>query len=244
MAFPTIAAGNTSTELVAVTTHGAYMPATVNAGELLLIKISTGGEPVIIMPAGWENAYTPVVFTSVSIACFKKIADGTEGGTTVNFTTEDSGGSPLLVKSSHIACAITGWVGDLAGVVSGSAVTANSATPNPPSVTATWAGGDNLFLAQMSMHRTAAITGYPTNYTTNQTEISTGSAGQDSIVAMATRALAANSDDPDTFSAAIARRSIAQTLVIAPVGAVLPKGIPTRSIPNSMVGAFVGSIIN
>ena len=238
MAFPTIAAGNTSTELVAVTTHGADMPATVNAGELLLIKISTGGEPVIIMPAGWENAYTPVVFTSVSIACFKKIADGTEGGTTVNFTTD------ITVKSSHIACAITAWVGDLAGVVSGSAVTANSATPNPPSVTATWAGGDNLFLAQMSMHRTAAITGYPTNYTTNQTEISTGSAGQDSIVAMATRALAANSDDPDTFSAAIARRSIAQTLVIAPVGAVLPKGIPTRSIPNSMVGAFVGSIIN
>ena len=238
MAFPTVAAGNTSTELVAVTTHGADMPATVNAGELLLIKISTGGEPVIIMPAGWENAYTPVVFTSVSIACFKKIADGTEGGTTVNFTTD------VLVKSSHISCAITAWVGDLAGVVSGSAVTANSATPNPPSVTATWAGGDNLFLAQMSMHRTAAITGYPTNYTTNQTEISTGSAGQDSIVAMATRALAANSDDPDTFSAAIARRSIAQTLVIAPVGAVLPKGIPTRSIPNSMVGAFVGSIIN
>jgi hypothetical protein len=221
------------------------MPATVNVGELMLLKVSTGGEPVIIMPAGWENAYTPVVFTSVSIACFKKIADGTEGGTTVNFTTEDSGGSPLLVKSSHIACAITGWVGDLAGVVAApAAFEASTANPNPPSVTATWAGGDNLFLAQMSMHRTAAITGYPTNYTTNQTEISTGSAGQDSIVAMATRALAANSDDPDTFSAAIARRSIAQTLVIAPVGAVLPKGIPKRSIPNSMVGAFAGSIIN
>ena len=88
MAFPTVAAGNTSTELVAVTTHGADMPATVNAGELLLIKISTGGEPVITMPAGWENAYTPVVFSAVSLACFKKIADGTEGGTTVNFTTE------------------------------------------------------------------------------------------------------------------------------------------------------------
>ena len=238
MAFPTIAAGNTSTELVAVTTHGADMPATVNAGELLLIKISTGGEPVISMPAGWENAYTPVVFSAVSLACFKKIADGTEGGTTVNFTTD------ITVKSSHIACAITALVGDLAGVVSGSAVTANSATPNPPSVTGTWGSADNLFLAQMSMQRTAAITGYPTNYTDNQTEISTGSGGQDSIVAMSTRALAAASDDPDNFTAAIARRNISQTLVIAPVGAVLPKGIPKRSIPNSMVGAFAGSIIN
>ena len=237
MAFPTIAAGNTSTELVAVTTHGADMPATVNAGELLLIKISTGGQPVIIMPAGWENAYTPVVFTSVSIACFKKIADGTEGGTTVNFTTEDSGGSPLLVKSSHIACAITGWVGDLAGVVAGSAVTANSATPNPPSVTSTWGSADNLFLAQMSMQRTAAITGYPTNYTDNQTEISTGSGGQDSIVAMSTRALAAASDDPDNFTAAIARRNISQTLVIAPVGAVLPEGVPQT---NLSIGIGIG----
>jgi hypothetical protein len=97
----------------------------------------------------------------------------------------------------------------------------------------------------MSMQRTAAITGYPTNYTDNQTEISTGSGGQDSIVAMSTRALAAASDDPDNFTAAIARRNISQTLVIAPVGAVLPKGIASKkSIPNSMVGAFVGSIIN
>ncbi len=232
MAFPTVAAGNTSTVVTAATSHGVAMPATVNAGELMLLKVSTGGEPVITMPVGWENVFTPVVFTSVSLACFKKIADGTEGGTTVNFTTD------VTVKSSHISCAITGWVGDLAGVVSApTAFEGSSDAPNPPSVTATWAGGDNLFLAQMSMHRTAALSGFPANYPDNQMEVSTGSGGQDSLVAMATRALAADSDNPGTFAAAIARRSIAQTLVIAPVGAVLPAGVPQT---NLSIGIGIG----
>ena len=216
MAFPAVAAGNTSTEASLTTTHGVAMPVTVNAGELLLIKISTGGEPVITMPAGWQNVYTPVVFTAVSLATFKKIADGTEGGTTVNFTTD------VTVKSSHIACAINAWVGDLAGVVAGTAVTANSDSPNPPAVTSTWGSADNLFLTQMSIQRTAALTGYPTLYTDNQTEVSTGTGGQDSLVAMSTRNLAANTDNPSNYAVAVERRNIAQTIVIAPVGAVLP----------------------
>jgi len=53
---------------------------------------------------------------------------------------------------------------------------------------------------------------------------------------MATRALAANSDDPDTFSAAIARRSIAQTLVIAPVGAVLPESGGSNGFNKLSIG--------
>jgi hypothetical protein len=89
----------------------------------------------------------------------------------------------------------------------------------------------------MSMHRTAALSGFPANYPDNQMEVSTGSGGQDSLVAMATRALTANSDDPDTFAAAIARRSIAQTLVIAPVGAVLPEGVPQT---NLSIGIGIG----
>ena len=231
MAFPAVAAGNTSTVTVAATSHGVAMPATVNAGELLLIKISTGGEPVITMPAGWQNAYTPVVFTAVSLACFKKIADGTEGGTTVNFTTD------ILVKSSHISCAINAWVGDLAGVVAGTAVTANSDRPNPPEVTSTWGSADNLFLTQMSIQRTAALTGYPTLYTDNQTEVSTGTGGQDSLVAMSTRNLAANTDNPSSYAVAVARRNIAQTIVIAPVGAVLPEGVPQT---NLSIGIGIG----
>jgi len=217
MAFPTLAAGNMSTELVATTSHSMDLPLTVNAGELLLTKVSSGGEPVITMPDGWELTYIPTTFSAVSLACFKKIADGTEGGTSVAFPTD------IAVKSSHLACAITGWSGDLSGVVAAqNAVTANSATPNPPGVTAPWGVADNMYLAQTSMQRTAALTGYPTNYLDNQAEISTGSAGQDSIVAMATRELAAASDDPNNFTAATARRNISQTLVIAPAGTTIP----------------------
>jgi hypothetical protein len=242
MTFPSVADFNTSTEPVATATHGVDMPPTVNAGEVLLIKISTGGEPVIVMPTGWQNAYPPVVFVAVSLATFMIIADGTEGGTTVNFTTVDSAGDPLSVKSSHISCAITDWIGDLRGIRAGDAQTANTTTPNPPSVTATSGTGDNLFIALMSMQRTLAITGFPTGYTDNQTEVSTGDGGQDSIVVMATQEIAAASDNPDTFSAAIQRRSVAQTLVIPPLGATIPilyEGLTqelTQEITREIIG--------
>jgi len=240
MAFPTVAAGNTSTELVATTTHSVDLPATVNAGELLDIKITTGGEPLIFMPLDWDNAFNPEVFVSTSLANFKKIADGTEGGTSVTFTTD------IAVKSAHIACAITGWVGDLRGVVAGAAVTANTTTPNPPNVISIVGIADNLFMPIMSMQRTLSITGYPAGYIDNQTEVTTGSGGQDSLIAIATQGIAAASDNPGSFTAAIQRRSVAQTLVIAPAGSVIPDVVVAskKSIPNSMVGAFVGSMIN
>lgn len=69
----------------AATTLVASYPATVNAGDLLVMHIITNGG-AITSPAGWTVAYREGTLANPKGGVWVKIAAGTEGGTTFNIT--------------------------------------------------------------------------------------------------------------------------------------------------------------
>lgn len=69
----------------AATTLVASYPATVNAGDLLVMHIISNGG-AITSPAGWTVAYREGTLANPKGGVWVKIAAGTEGGTTFNIT--------------------------------------------------------------------------------------------------------------------------------------------------------------
>src|SRR5437899_7713931 len=71
------------------TTHNVPMPATVNAGDLLIVFFADHGTPGMNSPSGWTFffGWNSWGGTGNKFWMFAKRASGTEGGTTVNFQT-------------------------------------------------------------------------------------------------------------------------------------------------------------
>lgn len=195
MAFAQVLSSNTSFVGSNNVNHSVTLPPVVGAGNLLLILAAVNGNPTITAPAGW----TPIADTNAGGSNKKELilaksADGTEGGTTVTFTT-DAG-----EQSAHVSLAIGNWSGNLSFIAtSGIPVNANGATPNPPAVTAPWGSEDNLFIAGGFLREGSTIDSYPTGYTSNQLSATTSTGSAGSTMVIATRELAAASDDPDSF---------------------------------------------
>jgi hypothetical protein len=97
------------------------MPATVGAGDLLLVLIAyvSNGTCVAATPSGWLKLWDSEEGGSVRKrgAGFAKVAAGTEDGTTVNFSTD------INATASAHCYRVTDWFGALSGgVEAGTAV--------------------------------------------------------------------------------------------------------------------------
>jgi hypothetical protein len=92
-----------------VTTHAASMPATVEAGDLLLWLASIRSESPEATPTGWTQLAL-FVNVDVDMALYAKDAAGTEGGGTASFTTA------VAKRSVHLVMRIQSgnWKGTLA----------------------------------------------------------------------------------------------------------------------------------
>ena len=66
--------------------HDVPYPATVNAGDLLVLHASSNGSAVSAV-SGWVEVYRETVISNPKGGLWYKVADGTEGGTTQNITT-------------------------------------------------------------------------------------------------------------------------------------------------------------
>jgi len=131
------------------TAHAVTMPATVAAGDALIVilglyYLASAPAGTITTPSGW-TAQTPVNVTngsdSFTLAVFKKIADGTEDGATVDFVT-----SANATAAAHVYQIDVGtWYGDLAGIEIGTAGGGGSTSPDVGSITPSW--GSSLWMA-------------------------------------------------------------------------------------------------
>ena len=180
-----------------VTPHPIVMPATVNAGDLLLIlfDMESGSSPTT--PAGWNVVFGPTdgenAGSSYAVG-YAKVADGTEDGATVNIgTTSTSFGIAHTYR-------ITNWHGVYAtGVGAGTPATGTDTNANPPAVTASWGVADNLFIACAAYYDDLNTSAAPSNYANLQYDECANSLAIPSI-ASARRELAAGSDDPGPFT--------------------------------------------
>jgi hypothetical protein len=194
------------------TTHYVNMPATVDAGDLLIVLFTNDGNETVTKPTGWTELASNPANGAVRCSVYYKIASGDEDGTTVNFVTSDSEEAAAQVYR------ITNWHGTTPPEIS-TAATGTSNRPNPASLDpAGWDVADTLWLAVAGQDRgdQDGPTAYPAYYTNGISTLSSDTT--DSCrTHSARRVLAATSEDPGAFTIPQSEEWVAFTIAVRPV---------------------------
>src|SRR5207247_6182552 len=95
--FPVVEALTATAFPVHQYSHLVAMPAQVNAGDLLLAIFTNHAWATVTPPPGWTAIGTTLNGTVVRTSRLAKRADGTEGGTTVDFQTSVLGAAVAAV---------------------------------------------------------------------------------------------------------------------------------------------------
>jgi hypothetical protein len=211
MASPTVGSTNKASANSNVFTHPISLPASISAGDLLLVIWGKSGgsssnQPYIdIVASGKKWFQIPQQYTSLrgSISIFWKVAEGSDALTLL---------TDVATPSNHLSYRITGH-----GSAVWAALTDHAAGTNadPPSASNTGGAQDMLAIAIACCPGTivasAAPSGYGSLLTNTGTTFPPGMSG-------ATKALtAATTEDPGTFTTASAAWGAA-TILIASTG--------------------------
>ena len=214
MAFPTVASVTPST--TGFDSSPAFsLPATVDSGDLLIL--AAAGHPssgTITDPTGWTRLQAAVA-ASGFVGVWYRIADGTEGGGTV----EPSFQFNCDVTAGQVY-RITGWHGTSPPEMDALNSQASTAVddPDPTGITASWGSADNLFIVVLgTADDPSSVSAWPTNYGTNTTTTESGSTTNASTrLHTSWRNLAAASDDPGVFTLSEVEACHSGTLVVRP----------------------------
>lgn len=214
MAFPVVAATNTSVESSAdVTSHSVALPAGISSGDLLLAHFVADGDPTITWPAGWTRFFTLANAGDAKEEWAWREADGTEGSS-ITVTTDVS------EKSAHAAYRITGH--EVPGTQAPEASTGAQGSdnnPDPDSISPTGGAKDYLFIASCGQDGGADVNGAPANYS-NLLNSNTG-AGGGCQAGSAERQLNASTENPGPFTTATGDGWTAVTVVVHPGSGIL-----------------------
>jgi hypothetical protein len=208
------------------TDHYVDMPATVDAGDLLIVLFTNDGDATVTTPGGWSLLASDEN-TAVRCSVYYKIAAGDEDGTTVDFVTSD------IEEAAAQVYRITNWNGTTPPEISTAAKSA-STHPNPTSLDpAGWDVADTLWLAVAGQDRgdQDGTTAYPASYTDG---ISTLSADDDTSscrTLSARRVLAAASENPGAFTIPVYEEWVAFTIAVRPA----PRDLTTSSTAGGLV---------
>lgn len=170
------------------TSHPVDMPASVPAGQLLLIAFAHNSSSTT-EPTDWDTIGVIQHGAGPTINIFGKLADGTEGGTQVDCVTA------VNRRCSAQVYRISGWHSATLPQFAGA--TGNTAAADPPNLDPTWPDSEDLWLAFAVIVTGATIDGFPSDYTDGDVTISTGTAAM--TLASARRTLEADAENPGTF---------------------------------------------
>lgn len=227
-------ASDVATSNGAGTSHSIVLPATVNAGDRLILIIQSS-LPGAAFTYTWDNTtagtWTQVFNVATAdddrAACFEKIAAGNEDGLTLTITTSGS------VASEALAIRVTGAHASAATEAATDA-TQNSSTHDPPSITPSWGAADTLFIAlAMQQGGTREYSAFPTSYTETGYVNNGGNPG--ACIGYAYRSNNTTSEDPAAFTSSASLRPIVATLAIRPAAAA--------GNANLMAGKFGGLFV-
>lgn len=207
---PVIASTTDSFSATDVTAFNVTLPATVNAGDLLIAGVAVDGGSALT----WDNTTAGAWAASLNdtqtanrFLVFTKVADGTEGGKTLALTI--AAAQQLVVRVFRI----TGTTGAFNISLTGARFVA-SLTGDPLAITASWGAANNLFIAMAGIDNAASITSGPSGYSTANTLI-TSASGQAGI-STAFKVANAASDDPGVFTSSTSIAFICATVVVRP----------------------------
>ena len=192
------------------TDHYVDMPATVNAGDLLIVLFTNDGDETVTTPGGWSLLASDDN-TAVRCSVYYKIAVGDEDGTQVNFATSG------VEHAAAQVYRITNWHGTTPPEIS-TAVTGADAAPDPASLDpAGWDVANTLWIAVAGQDRGDELgtPAYPASYTDGiSTLSSSGPSG--CRTHSARRVLAAASEDPGAFTIPVPAEWVAFTIAVRP----------------------------
>lgn len=243
MASPAVAATNISSIDTAGTSHTVSLPASISAGDLLIVIFGwTAALPqTITWPAGWTpiTGFKTENSTVVGFDAAYRQADGGEGAS-ISVTTSGS------TKTAHNTYRITGHI-DPATQAPEAATGATGASnqPGPPSITPTGGSKDYLFLAVGCSDGESTFTVAPTNYT-DMIQDNTGLTGAGStncFTGSARRQLTASTEDPAGFTIGASLSWVAQTIAVHPVGAADTITFPLLGPVSSLLAPSLGGQI-
>lgn len=192
-AYPTRLSTSSQQFTAATTNHDVSMPATVNAGDLLLVTISINGVSALTTPSGWALIANSEAAnaTAVRMASYYKVAAGTEGGTTVNFASASAARAVSTVRRYQ--------AGTYSGTPEASVTTNVTATPDPPTLSPSWGLAKCDWNAFACIHQGTSVSAYP--YATDQTFQNSGATGTVHVSqASCSSPIDAGSENPGTFS--------------------------------------------
>jgi hypothetical protein len=195
------------------TSHAVAMPATLNAGDGIIVFLTTDGDATVTTPAGWRRLYNESNGTALRGTAYARVSRGTEGGTTVDFVTS------VAETAAAQVYRITNWSGSLTGIQAAPAGEITSGTTaDPPSLTAYWGSAKNLWLASVHTSTSQTVSSAPTNYT-DLTQTTSGSGATHAQCITARRAVETATEDPGVFTMSGSGASkVYSTVSIAPVG--------------------------
>lgn len=234
-----IAATNTySDNTGSVSSHPINLPASISAGQLLVVFAAFHGTPTVTDPAGWTVLVSKVNADTYRV--YAKIASGSEGATV---TVDLSGNARASAVSYRITGAQTVDPPTSSEISVSTAVDASTATPDPPNLTPSWGSAENLWVAvTFSSDGNFTFSSYPTNYTDGQQNVQTGG-GTGNAVSVASRLLTATSEDPGTFTTVTSRSRSTYTLAVRPgVTDAVFTGTATGTFAQT--GALVGTSVH
>lgn len=195
-AFPVVQGTQTSLKTYN-TTNTADLPASVAAGERLLLFARYSAGITLTFPGGWTNLYDALDINNVlKGGCWYATAAG--GETTVSITASAS------TAINAIAYRISGHVGNPEAT---SANGTSNTQPNPPNLAPSWGATPKTLWIVHDAQALNVVQTAPTNYS----GLVTGASNQHFT---AQRNLQAASEDPGTFSAGSAQGWRAGTVAV------------------------------
>ena len=213
--FPTVSSVTPTTVATASTAHLVSMPATVAAGDLLIVIITLpgGSGNTITTPTGWTLITTNSNGTTTRSGIYAKNAAGTEGGTTVGFTSSSS----TVATAQTFRILAGNWnAGTLTSVISvATPVSATTASPAPPSLTPSWGADDTLWITYSAGETYTSVTSYPSGFS-GGTMTTTGSSTTGASTATAQLHLNAATESPGTYTMNASNTGLTYTLAVQP----------------------------
>ncbi len=209
-------------------TYDVVMPATVTAGDLLIIIFVAYGTDVWdnVTPSGWTR------LTSDGGGYLARIADGTEDGTNVNL---DATGANAAWASQVYRIAAADWYGGSLtdGVVLGSYTTGTSVSPNAPSVSPGWGSIPTLWISSfVNFNVNTSLSSGPSGYTgATYTEVNSPFS---CAIGSARKVSTSSSENAGAFTTAASAFWSARTIAVrgpvttTPVSSSSPQGFSPR----------------
>lgn len=202
--FPIVQATNSGFTSSSASSYAAPLPASIQAGELLLLFVATNNTVTHTTPSGWSLGFTQSS-SGARLSCFYKVASGSEGS---SVTVSYSGSCHSSINSYRIS----GYQGT---PEVGTAATGTSTSPNPPNLAPSWGSAKTLWFAAIGLqvNLSAVTTTPPSGY---GSEVIAGTATLTPRAASSRRELQASSEDPGTYAITQSIPWVANTVAIRP----------------------------